>query len=341
MKKEHFVSDTTQDYYSYQLENSKIKLRVSDLGGTILNLWVKSPNEKWLDVVLGYEDPKAYLQNTDTYFGGVVGRNCNRTENATFSLKGRKYNLSKNENNNNLHSGPDGFQIRLWKVTSFLEDRITFSLDSPAGDQGFPGELKVSVTYQLLADGIQIFYEGLSNEETIFNFTNHSYFNLNGHQSGDVLQHQLQLLADFYTPVKDAASIPSGEILSVEGTPFDFRESKSIGKDLFSNHVQLQYTGGYDHNFVLRQEEEQPFVVAKGDHSNITMKAYTNLPGVQFYSGNFLKNEAGKEGTIYRQHNGLCLETQFFPNAINTPSFTSPILPKDIKKSFWTSYRFE
>ncbi|AYW49770.1 galactose mutarotase [Tetragenococcus halophilus] len=328
--------------FLYTFKNEQgMEMTVSDFGATLTNLWVTDKDGKARDIVLGFPSLKGYEINNEFFFGATVGRNANRVENAAFELNGVRYKLNKNEGNNNLHSGPDGYQLRIWEVRAVneLEHSITFALDSVDGDQGFSGELNLEVTYQLQEDAISITYRGNADQDTIFNPTNHSYFNLNGHQNGDVLDHVLQLNASKYTPIKAESSIPTGEILTVEDTPMDFRSSKRIGKDIQKNFSQLNYAQGYDHNFVIDQNAD---ITARleGDQSGILMEVSTQLPGVQVYSGNFLNDTPGKNNAFYPPRGGVCFETQAFPNAVNEPNFATPILKKDEEKILKTTYQF-
>lgn len=330
----------------YTFENSNgLEMTVSDLGATLVKVLVPDKNGVKRDVVLGWDDTAGYLNGPATYFGATVGRSANRTEHAQFELNGTTHHLTPNERQNNLHSGPNGYQLRLWQMKNIDEEQnaITFQLISPDGDQGYPGQLDLSVTYQLTADNaILITYEGLSEQDTVFNLTNHSYFNLAGHDSGTILDHELQIQASHFTPVEDEKSIPTGEIRTVSGTPMDFLTTKPIGQDIDADYDQLVFTGGYDHNYVLDKTADTltQFATATSKESGITMKVSTDLPGVQFYAGNFIEDVLGKDDVTYQKRSGFCLETQYFPNAINELAFTSPILEAGKKLTTQTSYQF-
>lgn len=330
----------------YTFENKHgLKMVVSDLGAHLINLWVPDKNQQLQDVVLGFPSVEDYKKNTNTYFGAIVGRNANRTAGAQFEIDGKMYHMPKNEGENNLHSGPNGYQIRLWEVKNFDEEKnsISFLLNSPDEDQGFPGDLLLEATYTLTEnDELVIAYNGSSNQKTVFNPTNHSYFNLNGHTSGDVLGHTLQMNAPAYTPVIDEHSIPTGEIASVENTPMDFRSPKTVGQEINVDFDQLNFAGGYDHNFAFdeKRDKNAAAVTMTGDKSGITMEVYTDLPGVQVYTANGVNDVAGKEGFIYQKRSGICMETQFFPNAMNEAKFTSPILEKDQPIRTETTFKF-
>lgn len=330
----------------YIFENKRgMEMVVSDFGAVLISVKVPDKTGTKRDVVLGYETLEAYQANTNTYFGSTIGRNSNRIAGSQFVLGGQPYQMTPNEKGNNLHSGPNGYQIRLWKMERISEDdnAITFLLKSPDGDQGFPGNLAMRVTYTLTEENaISISYEGITDAETVWNPTNHSYFNLGGHESGSILSHKLTLYAGAYTPVRNSNSIPTGEMAAVEGTPMDFCLGKEIGRDVDSDFEQLLFTSGYDHNFIL---DKTAGVMGKAAlvecaESGITMEVLTDLPGIQFYAGNFLEHESGKEGVVYGRRNGLCLETQYFPNAVNEPVFTAPIITPGKTHRTQTVYRF-
>lgn len=344
-RKEFGKMDDGQIVSLYELTNTNgVKLIVSDLGATLVNLWIPDKDRNLKDVVLGYDRLQPYLENTDTFFGATIGRNSNRVANSSFLLNGETIYLSKNEGENNLHSGPDGIQLRLWLLKEYnnSHNSLTFQLISPNGDQGFPGELTIEVTYTLTEmNEVKISYKGISNEDTIFNPTNHTYFNLNGHDSGTILNHKLKLVAQFYTPV-DKNLIPTGELKSVVDTPFNFLKEKTIGMYLESDNDQLIITGGYDHNYSLDNENKKLIEVGSlsSDKTGIKMDISTTSLGVQLYSGNFIENENGKENIVYSKYAGLCLETQFFPNSVNQSKFNAPILPADTIQEYLTIYKF-
>lgn len=331
-----------EDIYLYSFINKDgSKMIVTDYGATLVQLWVKNKKNELLDVVLGYDILEEYEIN-QSYFGVTIGRNANRIENGQFKIEGKNYYLDKNEGNNNLHSGYYGYQSRKWSVSEIDEEHslITFTLNSPDGDQGFPGNLSISVTYQLLKEGIKISYYGLSDKDTIFNPTNHTYFNLNGHSSGSILNHRLQLNARYYTPIKDSKAIPTGNVESVKNTAFDFCISKKIGENIDNSEEQILFASGFDHNYVI-EDNSSFFAKVKGDISGIIMEVSTNLPGFQFYSGNAITPVLGKESHYYRERSGLCLETQYFPNAINEEFFKEPVLKRGQEANLWTMYSFK
>ena len=319
---------------------------VSSYGAVLISLNVPDKTGAAADVVLGFDELRNYEVNS-CFFGATVGRNGNRIANATFKIGDKVCTLYKNEGVNNLHSGPDGYEHRYWD-SEILENGVKFTLNSPDGDQGFPGELKISVSYLLTEDNaLELVYNGISNKDTIVNMTNHSYFNLAGHASGDAMDHYLQINADKYTPVIDSASIPTGELAPVKDTPFDFTTAKRIGDDIDKDFDQLKFTGGFDHNFVLDGKRDENGMICAAVLTEKTsgrrMSVYTDCCAVQFYAGNFVADnpQKGKGGTVYVKRAGICLETQFYPDAINQPNFPSPILKAGEEYNSKTVYRFD
>lgn len=325
----------------YTFENANgMRMAITDLGATLQAVLVSDKDGILRDVVLGHDDAEGYEKGSGC-FGATVGRNANRIGKASFTINGKQYTLGKNNNQNNLHSGPDYYFFRVWKVTETTDNSITFSLHSPDGDQGYPGALDISVTYTLTDDnGVRIAYHGIPTEDTIVNMTNHSYFNLAGHASGSILDQVVWLDADAYTRA-DSESIPTGEITPVEGTPMDFRQPKTIGRDINMDYEALVFGKGYDHNWALNNHGAYAKVAELSAASTgITMEVYTDLPGVQMYTGNFLVEEPGKEGVFYGKNQGVCFETQYFPDAINHENFASPICKGGETYQTTTFYRF-
>ena len=260
-------------------------------------------------------------------------------------INGKTYQLGINDNDNNLHSGPDGYDNRKWDVKAVDEEKnsITFSLHSPDGDQGFPGNATLCVTYTLSEDNeIILHYEADTDADTVMNPTNHTYFNLAGHDSGKILDQTLWLAAKGFTVVHDHQAIPTGEIALVAGTPMDFTTAKPIGRDIEADFQQMKYVGGYDHNYALREApgERMKMAEAHSDKTGITLEAFTTCCGVQLYAGNSITPQKGKDGASYSERDGFCLEAQFYPNAINQENFASPILKAGEHYSSTTSYRF-
>ena len=316
-----------------------------DYGTVLVKLVVPDKENKLTDVVLGYDTLEDYI--ADTFFlGACVGRNGNRIAKARFCINGKEYHLEKNENDNNLHSAPGFFSKKMWDVTELSEqdNKITFHRLSPDGENGFPGNFDISVSYAFTDEqGLVITYCGVSDQATVANMTNHSYFNLDGEGSGDILSQYLQIRAEAFTPVTDSTSIPKGTCQPVEGTVMDFNTPKQIGQDMEADFEQLVYTGGYDHNYVTNDYEKgtcRVIAQAWSEKTGIAMEVSSDLPCVQFYAGNFLTGFSGKKGHIYAKRNGFCLETQVEPNAVNEPSFHSPVIEKGEVYHTVTEYRF-
>lgn len=337
MKKEFGRRSDGVMAYQYTIRNESLTAVLSDHGATLLRLYVPDEKGNVADVVLGFDTPDEYTAST-TYFGATVGRNANRVGGASFVLNGQTVTLDPNDNGvNNLHSGFSPYKDRIWEVASHRENAITFTLFSPNGDQGFPGNAEISVTYCLKGKDLSITYQGVCDRDTVFNMTNHSYFNLAGHEKTDKAMHQiLTMPARFFCP-DDALNIPTGETRDVAGSPMDFRTPKAIGCDLEQDYDALNLQGGYDHNFEVYCN---PCAILVDPDSGRTMAVLTDCPGVQFYSGNFLQGETGKDGVTYPQHAGICLETQFYPDSVNKPHWPQPITKAGETYCSQTTYRF-
>ena len=317
-------------------------MKVTDFGAILVSVIVPDREGRPTDVVLGFDSGEDYQLKNTPHFGATIGRNGNRIDQSSFLLNGEKVQLTPNENENNLHSGPVGYDLMMWEGRE-AENGVAFHRISPDGEQGFPGTFDVTVTYTLTEDNaVEIHYEGTCDRDTVANMTNHSYFNLGGHASGSVCGQLIQLNASRYTPVIDSKSIPTGEIAPVAGTPMDFREPRVIGEEIDADFEQLQMTGGYDHNFVLDISSDGMEWMARAccRENGIYMEAFTDRPGVQFYTGNFIDGEVGKEGTVYAKRQGFCLESQYFPNSVNDPNFAHPFLKAGEKYDTRTMYRF-
>ena len=328
----------------FTLTNGRgMQVRLTDLGATIVSVILQDKNENETDVVLGYDTPEGYYTHGG-YLGAVIGRNGNRIDQGRFEINGISYQLDVNDNENNLHSGNNGFDRRRWETERVTDDSVTFRMEDDDMEQGFPGNFKVCVTYTLTDENALILhYEGSCDTDTVANMTNHAYFNLGGHGSGSILDHTLMLDAQAYTPVRDEQAIPTGEIAPVEGTPLDFRTAKPIGRDIGADFEQLHFVGGYDHNFVLSEQKGavRKFAEAYCPATGIRMEVFTDLPGVQFYSGNFIDEDSvGKGGAVYHRRSGFCLESQFYPNAVNQEGFASPVLRAGDTYDTTTVYRF-
>lgn len=326
----------------YTFRNARgMVMEVTDFGATLFSLYVPDGKGSTLDVVLGYDDPSGYEGPAGTFFGATVGRIANRIGGAEYTLHGKHYRFAKNNGENNLHSGLDFYSFRIWQVKAVTDNAITFALHSPDGDQGYPGALDVEVTYTLTDDNtVRIDYCGIPQADTYINMTNHSYFNLNGHASGSVLGHTVWLDADSFTRA-NAASIPTGEILSVEGTPMDFRTPKTVGRDIEQDYEALNFGMGYDHNWCLNNGGNfRKIATLTGEASGITMEVYTDLPGVQIYTGNFIDNETGKGGVIYQRRQGICFETQYYPDTMHHDNFPSCLFRAGEVYKTSTAFRF-
>ena len=339
-------TEAGQEVFVYRLQNrAGSYIEVLDYGAILRSVVVPDKDGNMTDVVLGYDSVAGY-ENGTCFFGATIGRSGNRIAGGTFEIDGVTYQMAQNENNNNLHSGPDGYEKRIWTVKEIREEEnsVTFALNSPDKDQGFPGNFDILVKYEMSeVDEVIIHYMGNSDKDTVANLTNHSYFNPQGHDSGSNSDILLKINADNYTPVADSASIPTGEIASVKGTPMDFTEEKPIGKEIDADFEQLNFTGGYDHNYVLNGYEkgiERVVAKAYAPKTGISMEVTTDLPGVQFYAANFVENEQGKNGAVYGKRSAFCLETQYFPDSINQKNFESPILEQGETYNTVTIYRF-
>lgn len=326
----------------YTLRNkNNMEIAVTDLGATLVRVMVEDKEKNLCDVVLGYDEAAGYEEG-GLFFGAVVGRCANRIGGAAFKLNENTYELVKNDNGNNLHSGPDFYNTRLWTVKETADDHIVFELKSPHMDQGYPGNLTISVTYILTDENeVKIEYRGTADADTIVNLTNHSYFNLNGHASGSVMGQKVWIDADAYTRA-DRESIPTGEITPVEGTPMDFREAKELGRDIEEDYEALNFGAGYDHNWVLKNEGQLRKVAEmSAEESGITMEVYTDMPGMQLYTGNFITDCTGKDHVMYHRRQAVCFETQYFPDAVNKKNFPSPVLQKGDTYKSTTIYKFK
>lgn len=325
----------------YTLKNDNgMLVELSDLGAALVAIEVPDKDGNAVDVTLGFDTAVAY-EESGTFLGSVVGRIANRTGKASFMLNGKEYKMFANDADNNLHSGLDFWKNRIWDVKSANDSEVVFVLHSEEGDQGVPGTLDMEVTYTLTEDNeIKIHYYSVPEGDTVLNMTNHAYFNLDGHASGSILEQEVWIDADAYTRA-DEQSIVTGELVPVEGTPMDFRVKKAIGKDIEEDYEALNFGGGYDHNWCLNGTGFRKVAEMTGKESGITMEVYTDLPGVQMYTGNFLNGEIGKGGVIYKKRQGVCFETQLYPNAINHPHFQSPIVKSGTVYETVTSYKFK
>ncbi|NGN63961.1 galactose mutarotase [Streptomyces sp. A7024] len=316
----------------WTLENGGTKLGVLSYGGIVHRLELPDARGRYANVSLGCADVDGYV-NAGTYFGALIGRYGNRIAGGRFTLDGTTYQLPQNDGENSLHGGTQGFDKRVWDVEPFSRGSdvgLILRYVSADGEMGYPGTLRTRVDYTLTAAGdFRIDYRATTSKPTIVNLTSHTYFNLAGEGTGDIYGHQMKLAAARYTPVNKTL-IPTGELAPVAGTPFDFRAGKAIGKDIRVAHQQQLYGQGIDHNFVLDKgstRAPERFVTVSEPRSGRTMTIATTEPGVQCYTGNFLDGTiTGTSGSVYRQGDGFCLETQHFPDSPNQPNFPSTVL---------------
>jgi len=365
----------------YILRNSNgLSAEVTDYGATLVSLIVPDKCGMVRDVVLGYDDVSGY-ESGQSCFGATVGRFANRIGNAGFTLNGKEYQLTANDGANCLHGGRDPYNKRLWEAVipfgkissgnvaakvnavesmndgtpSYVQsdisgERITFCLESPDGDQGFPGNLNISVTYTLTNDNeLHIDYEAVCDQDTPLNLTNHSYFNMDGHESSSVLGQECMLRAEKFT-LTDSGLIPTGDLADVAGTPMDFRTPKRLGLEINDNYEPLMVAGGYDHNFAIdgwdapdnsdgmRSYREAASLYS--EESGIRMTVLTDLPGMQLYTANGLKDEHGKRGTLYGRNSAACFETQFWPDSVNKDNFPGCIMRAGEVFRSRTTYKF-
>ena len=324
-----------------ELNNGKLSCEIITFGAAIRSLIVPDRNGNPVDVVLGYDTLEEYISH-DGYLGATVGRFANRIAKGRFQLNGQTYTLAINNGNNHLPGGLQGFSHRVWSIAHSDQRSVTLSLTSPDGEEGYPGELKCMVQFELDNNALVIHYCANSDRDTLCNLTNHSYFNLAGHNSGSILDQNIQIFAQYYTPSNDE-SIPFGTIDPVAGTPMDFQTPTPIGTHINETFHQLLYARGYDHNYVLGGDagELRPVAQAYASATGITMQAETTLPGVHFYTANYLpEGRTGKGGCTYAPRHGFCLETQFFPDAPNQPNFPSAVLKAEKEYDHCTIFRF-
>lgn len=308
----------------YTLKNEQLEVDIMTYGATLVAIRTPDKAGNLVDVLCGYDSVEDY-QAHGGYLGAVIGRNGNRIADAVFTLNGKTYPLVKNEGNNNLHGGPDGFDRKMWTMSE-QEGALVCRYVSPDGECGFPGQADVKVTYSIDGGALKLDYYATCDQDTVMNLTNHAYFNLNGQGSGTITGHAMKLYADFYTPV-DENCCPTGEVAPVAGTVFDFTDFRVIGKDI--DHVpDIAITSGYDHNFVLNTAEHRLTLAAEtvGDVTGIRMKTYTEKPAIQFYAGNMMDECPAKGGAEYKKRYGFCLETQVSPNCMAHPHLGNAIL---------------
>lgn len=334
------VTTNGEEVRELTLDNGILSAKVITFGGTLRVLMVPGRSGP-VDVVLGYDTLEQY-EREDGYLGALVGRYANRIAGGKFTLNGREYTLAANDGPNHLHGGTVGYSHRVWSVDEADAERTVLTLDSPDGEEGFPGHLHVKVTYALEGDALSIHYEAVCDRDTICSLTSHSYFNLSGQGSGTVLDQEIRLFSAAYTPT-DSTSIPLGIVVPVEGTPMDLRSPIPIGARIGESFPQLEQCGGYDHNFVVDGQPGviRPAAVVRSGTTGVVMEVETDSPGVQFYTANFLEERRkGKQGAVYGRRHGFCLETQHYPDAPNQPAFLSAALKAGERYDQTTRFRF-
>lgn len=338
--------DTLLDSKQVKLVNlvnkNGVEVQITNYGARVVSVWVPDKNGKFDDVVLGFSSIKDYLK-VNPNFGAVVGRYGNRIGNAQFNLNGTVYKLEKNDGKNTLHGGFIGYDERVWNIEKTDKQSLELSYLSKDQEEGFPGNLKITVTYTLTdSNELKINYAATTDKPTVLNLTNHSYFNLNGQDSGDILGEEIMINADKFTPVDDGL-IPTGELRAVAGTPLDFTKSTLIGSRINDSYEQIKFGKGYDHNFVLNKKGKELSVaaVAYDPKSGRVLEVTTTEPGVQFYTGNFLDGKLiGKSGKGYIHRGGFCLETQHFPDSPNHPEFPTTTLNPGENYNTTTIFKF-
>ncbi len=332
-----------EDIYIYALENKNgMRVEVSNFGATILGLYVPDKKGKIEDVVMGYDDLASYYKNWHS-IGQSVGPNANRIANAKFSLSGKEYQLQAGNDGHNLHSHFTlSYQKRIWLVKQYDEQAITFMCECSDCEMGFPGNKVNEITFTLTEDNeVKIHYHVTTDKETIVNMTNHSYFNLSGNLSSTVKKHKLWLSCSHYTPI-DESMIPTGEIADVKDTPMDFTTEKMLGEAIDSDFSQIKQTSGLDHNFCIDDWDGRQKKVASlyEEKSGRYMEVYTDLPGMQIYTANYIGICLGKKKKVYKTHGAVCMETQYFPNHINEENFVSAIFDEQNPYDSTTIFKF-
>lgn len=332
-----------KDVKLYHLQNDQLNVSLTNYGARLVSLNVKDKDGQEKDVILGYDSAEEYKQNASNFYGSIVGRYGNRINQASFSLNGETYQLEKNDGPHSLHGGTNGVYNQVWDVEQASDTAITLQYVSKDGEAGYPGTVTMQVTYSLNEEGgLAIDYSATTDKETVLNLTNHAYFNLNGQGDPSILDHELQIDAESITPI-DGTLIPTGKMMPVAGTVFDFRKSEVIGARIDADNEQLKLAKGYDHNYVLAQHDGFRKVASVyAPKTGIVMDVLTTEPGLQFYSGNFITDNdpKGKGGSSYGFRGALCLETQHFPDSPNQANFPSTVLKPGEQYSSKTEYRF-
>lgn len=344
--------DRTEDgqaVYVYTIQNSAgASVEVLTYGGILRALYVPDRAGKMADVLVGFDSLQGYADTADAYYGALIGRVANRIRDARFTLNGKQYQVARNDGDNHLHGGTVGFNKKIWDCAAPESEEgnsVALTLFSPDGEEHYPGNLKVKVTYTFDdKNALSIAYEAVSDQDTVVNMTNHAYFNLAGHSAGCICDHKIRVNALQYS-VSDSSCSPTGELKDVKGTVLDFTEMKPLhtGLRLVGSDPDMTAAGGYDHNYILNKPLGEYGLAAtlKDDASGRVMDVYTDMPGMQLYSGNFMHGDTvGKDGYVYKKRDALCLETQYYPDAVNFPQWPSPILRAGEQYKFTTVYAF-
>lgn len=339
MKKTELFRYNHKAVHLYSIKNSTgMSLEVIDIGCSILKLFIPDKNNNVRDVVLGYKNPMSYIENVSV-FGAIVGRFANRINKGKFVWQGQEFQLERNDGENHIHGGSDGFAYQIWEHIP-NKNKLIFKLDSPHKHANYPGQITCYLSYQLTNDNELVIDYKLTTPDIAFaNLTNHSYFNLSGDGAQTIMDHYLKINADKFTEI-NSTLIPTGKFLPVHNTPMDFRNFKEIGKEIGIDFDQLKFADGYDHNYILNKESNIKAEVFS-PISGIKMQIITNCPGLQFYTANAMNgNTIGKTGKTYTKRSGFCLETQFYPDSPNHPEFPQPIIRKNKPLTLQTKYRF-
>lgn len=344
-KKDYGTTPSGEKVSMYTLSHDQLSVSILDYGGIVTSLMVPDRDGNMADVVLGFDKLEDYLERSP-WFGCITGRYANRIYKGAFSIDGKNYQLATNDGNNHLHGGPGGLDKHVWQAETKEEGDVlslVLSRTSPDGEENYPGNLQTVVTYSIRkgTGDFSIQYHAETDQATPVNLTHHSYFNLAGEGSGDVLEHELLLNASQITSI-DNEAIPDGNLMKVTNTPLDFTTPHQIGQRIHDDHLQMVNGNGYDHNWVIDKEPGKTVCAARVTdlESGRVMEVHTDQPGIQFYSGNFLDGIVGKNGHTYHKHNGLCLETQLFPDSPNQPNFPCSILTPGNTYSHYCLYRF-
>ena len=338
MQKPFGIAPSGEAATLYTITNGVMTAQITDFGATLVSLFVPDKSGNTDDIVLGFGDVSGYAEDTSC-MGAVVGRNANRIAGATFQLNGKTVNLFPNNNGNSLHSLPNGYSHRLWKLSSQTKNTIRFTLESPDGDQGFPGNATVRVTYTIEAPAtLSVSYWAISDTDTLFNLTNHSFFNLAGHHRPELAMNQTLILPARTFAPSDANYIPTGEDRPVEGTAMDFRLGKTISQDIDMDDPCIKLQNGYDHTFEVFTE---PCAILLDPVSGRSMAVVTDCPGIHLYSANFMDGRIGKGGTVYHARSGICLETQFYPDSVHKKHWKQPFVKAGIPYRSQTKFIFK